>query len=698
MTIPQENIRDRLLVARLPALPQVLIKLLALCQSDDTSMAELTALIATEPTLSSRLLAVAHSAAYHHGDTRLSLLQAANTLGTDMIKVLAISESVIQTFGAFSPAGSFDLRRFWKHSLTMAVVTKALAQQLDYPYPDDAYLIGLLHDVGRLALLASAPQAYQAQFMAADDHQLCPIERQTLGISHDEAGAWLLNHWHLPPQMAQAVLHHHEDLTQMAVLDPLAQLTRLAHTLLEWTPATSDERPDLDPSGKLHADTLALTLANAARQVSQTANDLQLDISVADSPCFTPLPPPVADAAQDQLAQEVRNRSLLTEMSHQLTQHASVATLLASVRHHAGILLDLDNVLLLLLGEDQHTLECVSVAPQHVNLATLSLDSHQHPFLTQCLQRQTLAMSNPGTSGDAEVCHLLASPHLMAVPLLTAKRVLGVLMAAVPATQLPQQQAQARLLLAFGLHAGAALSRHLQTAQALDARIASIKREQLVNARQLVHEVNNPMGIIKNYLEIIQEELEPRPQIQAALTVVGQEINRLGSIVEQFSEDPQGTVLCPVDLGTVVRELMHLLQASRYIPANIAVTLDWPNHTSVVLGSAGMVKQVLINLIKNARECMPNGGQMLVSGGERIEKDAQVFMTLSVSDTGPGLDSDLQAQLFQPVTSGKGGKYHGLGLSVVQQLVHKMGGQIDCRSGSAGARFDILLPCTDQPG
>lgn len=703
--MPQENIRDRLLVAKLPTLPQALIKLLALCQSDDVGMAELTELIATEPTLSSRLLTVAHSAAYAHGDSRLSLLQAANTLGTDMIKVLAMSEAVIQTFGTFGPAGSFDLRRFWKHSLSAAVVAKSLAQRLDYPYADDAYLVGLLHDVGRLALLASAPHVYQAQFMARDDDALCANEQHTLGMSHPEAGAWLLTHWHLPPPMAQAVLHHHAEASRVAPLPPLARLLHLTHQLLEWTPTGPDDRPELDTGGALNGEALALIMANATVQVATTARDLGLDISEPNPPT-TPVTCPAPDLAQcpapdpahHQLAQEVRNRSLLTEMSQQLTQHASVATLLTSVRHHAGILLGLDDALVLLLGEDQHTLESVSVAPLHLDLVTLSIDSRQHPVLDQCLQRHNLTLSNPNTSGDAALCQVLACQHLVALPLMTAKRVLGVLMAAVPATQWPYLQAQTRLLQAFGLHAGAALSRHLQTTQALDARIASIKREQLVNARQLVHEVNNPISIIKNYLDTIAEKLDPQQPVRAELAMVGKEITRVGHIVEQFTEGAEGPTLALFDLGLVVRDLMHLLEVSRFIPQTITIQCEWPGTPSLVVGSANLVKQILLNLIKNARDCMPNGGQMVVSGGTQVKHHGKTYGLLRISDTGPGLDADLQARLFQPAASGKAGEHHGLGLNVVHQLVQKMHGHISYRSSPEGVSFDILLPCPDQPG
>ena len=140
------DIRSRLLAARLPSLPQTLVKLLSMCQSDDVGMAMLSGLISSDPAITAKVLSVAHSAAYSRGDRQLNLLQATSTLGTNMIKVLVISESVFQTFNSFTRAGGADLREFWKHSLSVAVIARELARPLDFAQPDDAYLAGSLQD------------------------------------------------------------------------------------------------------------------------------------------------------------------------------------------------------------------------------------------------------------------------------------------------------------------------------------------------------------------------------------------------------------------------------------------------------------------------------------------------------------------------------------------------------------------------
>ena len=101
-------------------MPQILIKLIEHLQADDAGMPELAALIAKDAAMTSKILTVANSSAYHRNPRTVGLEQSLVSLGTDMIKTLVISESVFQTFNSFPHSGSTDLRGFWKGSLTTA--------------------------------------------------------------------------------------------------------------------------------------------------------------------------------------------------------------------------------------------------------------------------------------------------------------------------------------------------------------------------------------------------------------------------------------------------------------------------------------------------------------------------------------------------------------------------------------------------
>src|SRR5450830_463374 len=231
MPQPDHDIRNRLLIARLPAMSQILVKLIELLQADDAGMPELAALIAKDAGMTGKILAVANSSAYQRQSRGAGLEQALVSLGTDMIKTLVIGESVFQTFNNFPHSGGTDLRAFWKHALGAAVVARDTARLMNYAQVEEAYLAGLLHNVGRLALLAAAPREYATNFMARDDEALCAIEQRTLQITHTEAGAWLIERWNLDSFLADSVLYHHEPAARLESAHPLIRIVRMAHLM-----------------------------------------------------------------------------------------------------------------------------------------------------------------------------------------------------------------------------------------------------------------------------------------------------------------------------------------------------------------------------------------------------------------------------------------------------------------------------------
>jgi signal transduction histidine kinase len=118
-----------------------------------------------------------------------------------------------------------------------------------------------------------------------------------------------------------------------------------------------------------------------------------------------------------------------------------------------------------------------------------------------------------------------------------------------------------------------------------------------------------------------------------------------------------------------------------------------------VLGSLGIVKQILLILLKNACESMPDGGQIVINGGVLVQRDGAVYTALTVSDSGASLKEAVQAQLYEPMhTAARGeGEQHRYGLSMVNHLVEKMNGHLKFSASPTGTRFEALLPCARNP-
>lgn len=699
MNQSDQDIRNRLLLARLPAMPQILLKLLGLCQSDGAGMAEMAKLLANDAGMTAKVMQVANSAAYHRGDQRVSLVQALGTLGSDMIKTLVISESVFQTFNNFPSTDASDLRRFWKHALTTAVISREIAKAMDYPQVEEAYLAGLLHDVGRLALLSAAPEEYASNFQALDDETLCQVEQRSLEISHAEAGAWLVERWNMDSFMADAILYHHEPAARVEGAHPLIRIVHLSHQLASHAP----ELPVAEDAGslcKISGVDLTAISQGAANQVIKAASYLGIDISgVSDwgAPAkYTPAPPRV-DATQQKLGEEVRNMALLSELTQTFARQKDDAQLLKVIRQNAQILFNLDDSIVLLMNGSGQALIGVSAGEQRQRLAEFSVTLSAGGGIASSATRARVAFLDRKSGlmnlAEEQLLRIFGADCLVCVPMSIGPRCLGVLVAGAPAWLVPDLQRRDRFLQAFGTQAANALQTASLERGEMDRRIAAVKQEFNDSSRRVLHEVNNPLSIIKNYLGVLDDKLNRQEPVGGELTVLHEEIDRVGNIMNEFvgvapAQPPQAKV----EINRVVSGVVRLFRDSRFLPPSVEIVDRVSTHDCEINGSADTLKQILVNLIKNAVEAMPKGGRIEIVNNGRVQRDARVYFQLCVKDNGPGIPADQRSRLFSPVQSTKAGTNRGIGLSIVHGLVTKLGGKIACQSTNAGTVFEICLP------
>jgi len=719
-----QDIRNRLLIARLPAMPQILVKLIEHLQADDLGMPELAALIGKDAGMTAKLLAVANSSAYHRTTRSANLEQSLTALGTDMIKTLVISDSVFQTFNSFPHAGSVDLRAFWKNALTAAVIARDAARMLDYPHPEEAYLAGLLHNVGRLALLAAAPKEYGFNFTARDDEDLCAVEQRTLQITHTEAGAWLIERWRLDSFLADAVLYHHEPGERLEASHPLIRIVRLAHVLAA--------HPD-DAASVLEACTLcaipverAMQMrAGAGRQVEQAAAHLGIDLNGADDVAAPPAwAPPTFDPVQQRLNEEMRNMVLVSEVGQTLARQQGETGLVEAMTRTARILFDFDSAVVLLENPTGQALAGAPLAGvQRIAEFSVSL-ARGGPVAQSALDRRPAFVGRerqPLGLAEEQLLRMLGSESMVVVPLVSGARCMGVLVGGVAAWQLPHCQRRERFMQAFGVQAAGALDALLAERGQARRQLAEAAEEFRETSRRVVHEVNNPLSIIKNYLSVLDSKLARQEPVGGELSILNEEIDRVGQLIGSLAnggaqEDARWGAARPTDAAKVVDEVLRLFRASSFVPSSIEIVARMPGDNagdnagdSAIQGDADVLKQILVNLVKNAVEALGQDGNR---GAGRIEivnrghvnRERQLYLELVVSDNGPGLSREVLANLFAPVrstkdaTDGNGNVARGIGLSIVHGLVKKLGGHIDCRSSAAGTAFEILLPAWSGAG
>jgi len=679
-------------------MPQILVKLLGHLQADDLGMQELAALVAKDAGMTGKLLAVANSSAYHRGSRAANLEQSLVSLGTDMIKTLVISDSVFQTFNNFPHSGSTDLRAFWKNSLAAAVIARDIARRMDYPHLEEAYLAGLLHNVGRLALLATAPKEYGFNFTALDDEDLCAVEQRTLQITHAEAGAWLVERWQLDSFLADAILYHHESSERLESAHPLIRIVRLAH-LMAGHPGDDAALAEGALLCGLEQDEIGDMLAAAARQVEKAAAHLGIDLAGADDiPAPPAYAPPVVDPVQQRLSEEVRNLVLVSEVGQTFARQEGESALLESMTRSARILFDFDNTVILLENPTgQLLVGAPGIATARIAEFAIPL-AKGGPIAAAALARRPAYLQRGGDSlglPEEQLLRMLGTEGLVCLPLVSGARCLGVLVGGVAGWQLAACQKRERFLQSFGTQAATALETALQERANARRQVASVADEYRDASRRVLHEVNNPLSIIKNYLSVLDSKLARQEPVASEMSVLNEEIDRVGQLIGTLADiKPVENSPRALDAVKVAEDVVRLFRAGQFVPSNVQIATALHDDARLVEGDADTLKQILVNLVKNAVEALATsgGGRIEIANRGHVHRERRLYLELSVSDNGPGLAPEVMANLFAAVKSTKDGAHRGIGLSIVHGLVKKLNGHIACRSGRTGTAFEILLP------
>jgi putative nucleotidyltransferase with HDIG domain len=193
---------------RIPSFPQIAIRILQLTSNEDVSMRQLGDLISSDSSFSSEVLAIANSALYAPRSPVTSILQAIAVLGLNRLKGVCLTVGVRAYLG--KSLNDVWLRAIWRHSLACALIAEQLAQAGSMN-KNTAYTAGVLHDMGRLAMVVIRPETYDALLMthSGSPSSILPRERDLFGFDHCDAGRHLIADWKLPADFEAIVSDHH---------------------------------------------------------------------------------------------------------------------------------------------------------------------------------------------------------------------------------------------------------------------------------------------------------------------------------------------------------------------------------------------------------------------------------------------------------------------------------------------------------
>lgn len=194
----------------LPTLPGIAIKLLQAVQKDEPNISEIGEIISKDIALTVKILKLVNSSFYGLSSKITTVDHAAKLLGLNTVKNLALSFSLINGLqNKWSKITNFS--QFWKNSVLGAIAARSLTQKINSNSADDAFFLGLLQDIGSLALACCLPEQYsvvlsEANGMVAKYHQM---ENQHIGLNHMEVGEYLIKSWGLPERFYIPIGHHH---------------------------------------------------------------------------------------------------------------------------------------------------------------------------------------------------------------------------------------------------------------------------------------------------------------------------------------------------------------------------------------------------------------------------------------------------------------------------------------------------------
>ncbi len=219
-------------IGKLPASSEVILELLRVIDADEISATALAEIISRDQAIVVRLLRIANSSFYALPGQVESITDAIAILGWRQVRTLATGVAIFRNFSDVKTPG-FDFNHFWRHSVAVAVAARELALRMRLG-EGGAFVAGLIHDIGRVAVAHSLPDHAQAVASYKETHA-CPIaeaERAVLGIDHAQIGSALAERWHFPSAICNAIAAHHAtDTTPTPRLDPLALAVCLANAL-----------------------------------------------------------------------------------------------------------------------------------------------------------------------------------------------------------------------------------------------------------------------------------------------------------------------------------------------------------------------------------------------------------------------------------------------------------------------------------
>lgn len=220
--------------------PSTSVRLIDACQDANVTASRLSGILTTDPALAVKLLQLANSPVYGHSGQICSVQHATVVIGMRALKNLALSAAVNDVFETGSAQTDAARKELWRHSLACGSFAQTIANGTGICCPEEAFLAGIVHDVGKLFFTDYRPEEYSLMLANTDSGGIVRQEEATFGIDHTAVGGRCSLLWGLPDEIGDTIrFHHAPDQSDFA-----SDLTDLVHAANQLTRLWQNGDPD----------------------------------------------------------------------------------------------------------------------------------------------------------------------------------------------------------------------------------------------------------------------------------------------------------------------------------------------------------------------------------------------------------------------------------------------------------------------
>jgi len=258
------------------SLPDIAQRVLNVVNDDESSAQDLHKVVESDPALVARLLRTANSSKFGLSVRIDSVQRAVAILGSNMIKNLALTISIAESFKGDVTIGTYSRKGLWKHLVTVAVASRLLAEQCGLPQSDEAYMSGLLHDLGFILLDQHNHELFVQLIENTEPNTpIVELEHQILGFDHTKLGAALAEKWGFPSVVVNSIRFHHNSPLCPREFRKIVGVVEVANFLCTESGISSIGRHHVARPSRSTLDDLSIRVVNLEKLLPDLDEELQ---------------------------------------------------------------------------------------------------------------------------------------------------------------------------------------------------------------------------------------------------------------------------------------------------------------------------------------------------------------------------------------------------------------------------------------